>query len=251
MKISELLNLKNRKAIISICGGGGKTSTLFRLASELKGKRVLITTTTKISKPEKSDNYELIIGENSANFINSIKSKRLKNSILCASSLEKSKNKLYGCTEEFIDNIKDYFDIVIVEADGSAGKPLKAPAAHEPVVHHLTSIYIGVIGLDCLNRPATAENVHRPEYFSQIRNKKDTYPVSIDDLVKLIDSESGLFKKAPKNCTKVVFLNKADILTTEEYQNILEYISLNAKNYDMVLINSFKEENSVLAYNRN
>src|ERR1043166_7206335 len=41
--------------VVSLIGAGGKTTTLYRLASELRedGKKILLTTTTKIFKPTK------------------------------------------------------------------------------------------------------------------------------------------------------------------------------------------------------
>ena len=45
-------------------------------------------------------------------------------------------------------------DHVLVEADGSAGRPLKAHADHEPVVSPRADLVIAVIGVDCLGAPA-------------------------------------------------------------------------------------------------
>ena len=50
-----------KKEIISFVGGGGKTTTMFSLAEELKamGKKVLVTTTTKIFVPNE-DQFDKI-----------------------------------------------------------------------------------------------------------------------------------------------------------------------------------------------
>ena len=56
MRLTELLDIDvNSKKIISVVGGGGKTSLIFRLAEELaeQGKKVIVTTTTHIAfEPE-------------------------------------------------------------------------------------------------------------------------------------------------------------------------------------------------------
>lgn len=52
----QALNIDiNKKMIISFVGGGGKTSSIYELGSELSklGKKVIITTTTHMQMPEK------------------------------------------------------------------------------------------------------------------------------------------------------------------------------------------------------
>ncbi len=58
-----LENSDNHTTLISLCGAGGKTSTLFWLAEYFyqQGKRVLITTTTRMFLPAPSHYRELII----------------------------------------------------------------------------------------------------------------------------------------------------------------------------------------------
>lgn len=44
----------NKKYVISFVGGGGKTTSIYKLADELtrKGKRVIVTTTTHMQMPK-------------------------------------------------------------------------------------------------------------------------------------------------------------------------------------------------------
>ena len=51
--LKDILGI-NKKDVISIVGAGGKTTMLFSLSKELKGK-VCLSTTTKIFMPIKSD----------------------------------------------------------------------------------------------------------------------------------------------------------------------------------------------------
>lgn len=60
MYLYEKLNLNIKTGeIISLVGGGGKTTTLYMLANELKNKnkKVLVTTTTAIYSPERGYDY--------------------------------------------------------------------------------------------------------------------------------------------------------------------------------------------------
>src|SRR2546421_7535768 len=60
--LSELLDLPPRP-LISIVGAGGKTTTMYTLASELaqQGNRVITTTTTNIYFPKQGETDTLIV----------------------------------------------------------------------------------------------------------------------------------------------------------------------------------------------
>ena len=62
------------------------------------------------------------------------------------------------------DALADLADFVLVEADGSRRRPMKAHARHEPVIPPCTRQVICVVGLSGLHRPVS-EVVHRPELF--------------------------------------------------------------------------------------
>ena len=59
------------------------------------------------------------------------------------------------------------FDYVLVEADGSAGRPLKAHAPHEPVIPPEASNVILVVGASGFGRPIR-EAAHRPERYAAL-----------------------------------------------------------------------------------
>jgi len=250
MNLTEVINLSQNKAMVSIAGGGGKTSTLFALAKHLKKSRVLLTTTTKILKPEESDEYETVIECDSSHFLNRLNREELKNHIVCGTSSEKYPGKLTGCSLSFIKEVKNYFDYIFIESDGSAGRPLKAPADHEPVISEYTDIYIGVIGLDCLGKAADHSYVHRPELFAQIREKDFDEPINEDDIIKLINSPEGLFKKIPQLCRPVVLLNKADKISLSHGKKLVKRI-IEERNFPCeVILNSYLQEESVLYYSK-
>jgi molybdenum cofactor cytidylyltransferase len=52
---------------------------------------------------------------------------------------------------------------ITVEADGSKMRPVKAPAAHEPVLPAATTHLVPVTGLDAVGAAIDARTVHRPE----------------------------------------------------------------------------------------
>jgi probable selenium-dependent hydroxylase accessory protein YqeC len=123
--------------------------------------------------------------------------------------------KLCGLDPVAIDALADLFDIVLVEADGSKGLPVKAPASHEPVVPASSSIVIGVVGLDALGRPMDEHIVHRPEFFGPLVGCAPGERITAAHIARLANSTNGLFKNAPAKAMRAVLLNKADLVAPD------------------------------------
>jgi len=64
-------------------------------------------------------------------------------------------------------------DYVLVEADGSAQRPLKAHAAHEPVIPAEAEQTICVVGASGFGRPIAAA-AHRPELYARLAGLPET-----------------------------------------------------------------------------
>jgi len=197
--------------MVCIVGAGGKTSTMFRLAQELssKGKRVLVTTTTAIYYPEKWLFDNIIVSEKED--MDLFKSSS-DSCITVFGRVLSSEGKLLGINPKFLDAIflKDIFDYIIVEGDGSKGRSVKAPAEHEPVIPSNTTKLVGLIGMDCIGKYVCAENVHRAERLCSILGCREGDLIDTKMIEKLILHKQGLFKAAPKQTEKYLILNKAD-----------------------------------------
>ncbi|OGR22103.1 MAG: hypothetical protein A2277_00995 [Desulfobacterales bacterium RIFOXYA12_FULL_46_15] len=212
---SSLVNsiCKGPKGVISIIGGGGKTSLMFRLAKDLAdlGKKVLTTTTTKIFFPEKELSFETIIAVSEENLIQ--KSKLSRNLHFSAGSRhDPDSGKLEGFSPKTIDQLwqASLFDWIIVEADGSRQKPLKATASHEPVIPGSTTCLILVTGLDAVGVPLDETHVHRALLFSGNTGLPMGKTVGESSIALCLAME---LKKAAAFCAAqdhIIFLNKAD-----------------------------------------
>jgi probable selenium-dependent hydroxylase accessory protein YqeC len=191
--------------IITVVGAGGKTTVCKTLGEALTrmGQTVLLTTTTHILPPP---GVPLTVG--------GIHSVAPAAPLTAAAKETSADGKLKGFSGEEIDALskKGLFDAVIVEADGAKGLPLKAPEAWEPVYPQDTSLAIGVIGLSSLGQPLSDETVHRSALFSQITGAAAGDRIGFIHLLALAVHPDGLFKAAPRNAVKIVFLNKADVL---------------------------------------
>ncbi len=153
--------------VVAFIGAGGKTTAMFRVASDLaaRGHRVVVTTTTKIFPPEQPD-VELIVEEGKGDALAFPVTAALgRRNVVVVVERRLPDGKLQGVQLEAMGTLLRVSDVaaVLVEADGSARKPFKAPAEHEPVIPRETTLLVAVVGAEALNQPLSAELVHRPE----------------------------------------------------------------------------------------
>ena len=215
MILYEALDIcQHKPAVIAFVGAGGKTTAMFRLAHELKvlGKKVLVTTTTNIAQPE-PDQCDVLMLEGCADTAQFADIK--PGTVLCLGGGLKNVGKVckvQSIEPAFIDELynKRFFDYILVEADGAKRKPIKAPADHEPVIPSSTTVVIGVIGLDALDKSIDEETVHRSNLFCSLTKKKAGNTIDQASIVELIRDDNGLFKNVPDIAKKIVLLNKAD-----------------------------------------
>ena len=214
-RLREALLLE-KGGVVSLVGAGGKTSLMFRLARELseEGDRVLTTTTTRMYAPaaDQSPGYILAptaeeILDRAAPFM-----RKLRHVTAAAGPLGEQ-GKLSGLAPEVIDRLQTsrVFDWIIVEADGAAGRPLKMPAVHEPVIPSCTGWLVGTVGLSALGQPSTDQWVFRPEQFARITGLAAGATVSEEAVAAALGHAQGILKGAPIGCRCLAFLNQADV----------------------------------------
>jgi molybdenum cofactor cytidylyltransferase len=100
-------------------------------------------------------------------------------------------------------------DWVVIEADGSRMLPVKAPAAHEPVVPNETSLLVVVVGVDALSGPIR-EVSHRPERVSTITGLTPEETLTPEALATLLTSSQGGLKDAPQAARVAMLINKVE-----------------------------------------
>lgn len=229
MKLYEILNIK-KYDINSIVGAGGKTTLMFKLANELKDKgKVLVTTTTKIYKPNENEVDYLSIGKEEYEFI-----KNNKDYGIYAYGEDINKeHKLIGIEPNLVDDLKNTFDYILIEADGSKRKDLKAWNENEPIICSVNNKYIGVLSLNTIDIEINNNNIHRVEEFLTLTNSNIGEKVSLDILIEIIFNKKGLFKSSVGE--NILFLNKVENIKEEILNLFLDKI-IN-KNKEVKLLN--------------
>ncbi|MGE5628247.1 MAG: selenium cofactor biosynthesis protein YqeC [Solirubrobacterales bacterium] len=179
--------------IISIVGAGGKTTLMFKTAEELrKNNKVLVTTTTKIYLPDRSQ-YDYI-GLNIDEIAKLNKQK--ENGIYVYGESVTSENKVIGLSPDFLESITKYFDYVIIESDGAKRKLIKGWNETEPVIINNTTFTFGVLNVKSLGMEINDENVHRVHEFIKITKASMNEKTNINHLVSMVYNINGLFKNS-------------------------------------------------------
>lgn len=198
--------------VVSLAGGGGKTTLLFLLGAGLaaRGDRVLCTTTTRMGRPDDASAIPFLGTDEPENIV------LPPGGVLLAAQEagpDGDPEKIYGYDASRIDALipRGVARWVLVEADGSARKPLKAPAGHEPVIPATTRVVVAVAGLSGIGLPLGPESVFRPERFAAATGLSPGRPVSPEAVAAIACHPRGLFQNSPPEAARLLFCNQADL----------------------------------------
>ena len=182
-----------RHHVISLVGAGGKTTLIFTLAKELKeaGFRVAVTTTTHMQE-ETRDGITPV-------------------GVPCGGG------KISGVSEEMLEHLREDYDVVLVEADGSHRLPFKVPSASEPALPKYTDLVIGVAGASAIGQPFGAV-CHRLEQAIDCLGVTRGTTVTEEHLLEVLNAPWGQRKNVV--CDYQYVINQVDLLD-EKRQSML------------------------------
>lgn len=160
-----------RPGVTALIGGGGKTSTMYALAEELRRNgSVIVCTSTHILRPPQYP------------FVPHLEKPLQSGEVVSTGTVDGQKLSM---PEQPISLLIRFADYVLVEADGSRQLPLKAHAAHEPVIPKEANTVLVLIGVDGLGKPIS--NVaHRPELYAKICGTTPDAVVTEEMIAKVV-----------------------------------------------------------------
>lgn len=216
--------------VVSFVGGGGKTSTLFRLANAIShgGKRVITTTTTHMAAAQTELAPAPFFVEEAALPLAQIEAALQQHGhcLLVGSPVDHGSmthgpdaKRVSGLSHSQIAELLRHaqslqLSALLVEADGSRHKPVKAPGAHEPVVPPQTTLLVPVLGLDGVGRTIDEHFMHRPERVRALVAADAGEPsprLTPARAAHLLVHPSGGAKQLPAQARLLPLLNKADL----------------------------------------
>ncbi len=217
---------RSENRYIFLIGGGGKTTLMFTLARQLcrKGPTVVTTTSTKILRPSPHDSPAVVVDQDMPQMIARLR-KRLHDTahVTAARAPLDEENKLCGFSANELDQLHDarVADYLLIEADGAAGRSLKAHNEYEPVVSHRADLVIAVIGIDCLGKPLTDEHVHRARRLGELLGREPRTCITADDVAGIFFHPRGYLKEVGPQTEVTVFLSKVESSADRENAELL------------------------------
>lgn len=156
MELCDLLGI--RGGVVSLIGGGGKTTMLWVLARELGARgRVGVCTTTHIRPPTE---LPLVTGGE----IEALAAWG-KAPVLCLGT-PAPEGKLTASPIP-VARLAELCDYVLVEADGARQHPCKAHAPHEPVIPPESGLTVLLLGAEAFGQ-SIGEGAHRPQLYAPL-----------------------------------------------------------------------------------
>ncbi|MDE6590770.1 MAG: putative selenium-dependent hydroxylase accessory protein YqeC [Oscillospiraceae bacterium] len=192
MELEQALDI--RRGITAVIGGGGKTTLLRVLGERLahQGYRVVLCTTTKFFP---FPGLENLVSPAQDGLCRTLECCRL----VAAGAPVPGTGKLTA-PELPMERLAALADYVLVEADGSAGRPMKAHAPHEPVIPPGADQTVLVLGASGFGQPI-AQAAHRPRLYAELAGAAQEDPVTPELAAAVLRAE-GLPQR--------VFVNQAE-----------------------------------------
>ena len=221
MRLSQALRLDTLPRI-ALVGSGGKSTALFKIGSELieageTSATVLLTATTHMSTEQLGlANTHIVLNEKK-DF--DLFRNGFPRGLVLLTGPEVGEGRTKGLTFFLMQHLLVLGDQqklpILIEADGSRQRPLKAPSDHEPVIPGWVEMVIVVCGLSGLGKPLESKWVHRPEIFANLASLSPGDIVTPEGIRQVMINPIGGLKGIPVRAKRVALLNQAD---TEELQ---------------------------------
>lgn len=252
--------------LAAIVGGGGKTSLMFALARAWPG-RVVTTTTTRIFAAQMDLSPAVVQisdwGSGAGDWAEEIESliailqtplDKFGQCLIVGPVGEGSNvEKALGVPQQLPGRLlgRAGIDLVLVEADGSRMRPIKAPAEHEPVVPPETTVLIPVVGIDALDKPL-AEAAHRPEKVRELLHANGQLAIADEKLTavgiaNLICHPQGGLKGAPEGARVVPLINKVETAGQYTAARQIARLALRESRIEQVVIGAMRTTEPVRA----
>lgn len=211
--LAEAFDLQGRRAIFLI-GAGGKTTLLFALARHLvrAGRKVVTTTSTKLFRPGPEESPRVIVEPEADRLAARLPAEfdATRHLTVARAALDAGR-KLGGFGADELDRLiaaPTGAEAWVVEADGAAGRSLKAHNDTEPVIARAADLVIAVVGVDCLGRPLDDRFVHRAARFAELTGRPAGAPIRCADVAAILFHPEGYLRAVPARAGVAVFVSK-------------------------------------------
>lgn len=246
MKLIEALDVDEER-IIALVGAGGKTTSLFLLGKELAalGRKVVLTTTAKLH-PSGAP-IPMVLEDRVSSLEEEVAAALARaNQVLVGAGLEGDKLTGLACSSLLRIAALPQVDMVVVEADGARGLPLKFPGEDEPVVCSADTLVVPVLGMAAMGACLTEDNFHRPELACRYLGVEAGSEITPDLAARLLCHRRSYGRFLGRNRV-IPLLNQVDSRDREDPAWETARLLLARREINRVVIGAVKTEQPVRA----
>ncbi|MFO7693762.1 MAG: selenium cofactor biosynthesis protein YqeC [Vicinamibacterales bacterium] len=224
---------------IAFVGAGGKTTAMFNVARAMAP--AIATTTTHLGDAQSVLADCHIVWE-AGTPVADLRLLERGGVVLLTGGLDPDTGHLSGLSAPQWTALRRWCALhrraLLVEADGSRQRPLKAPAPHEPAIPDSVDAVVVVAGMLGCGLPLDADHVHRPDRFAAISGCRPGDPVTPEALAAALTHADGGLRNIPPGAGRAVLLNQAD---TPALQALAGLVGRRLRTaYDAVLVASLR-----------
>ncbi|MBE9524287.1 MAG: putative selenium-dependent hydroxylase accessory protein YqeC [Chloroflexi bacterium] len=194
---------------VAFVGAGGKTTALFALARQLEPVIVCASTHLSLAQIKLADQHLILEKIEDCDQFDGLP---LHGVNLVTGAIRGERTA--GLSGDILTWLHAYCDQhglpMLIEADGSRQRPLKAPASYEPVIPEFVDHVIVMVGLSGIGKPLTSEWVHRPEQFASLSELSHGELIVPDAVIRVLMHPEGGIRNIPIGALRIVMLNQAD-----------------------------------------
>lgn len=200
-----------RHELVSLVGGGGKTTLLFALGRRL-GPRTVLTTTTRMARDQTGGRPVLTAPTDDELVATLDRSGPVlvrgadRSQPASSSPSAKTVGVDPATCDRWFHEVPG-IDHVVVEADGSRRRPFKAPRVGEPVIPARTTTLVACVGAGALGR-VIADACHRPLRVAAVAGCSPYQRLTPERLAAVLTSERGSAKNRPPTARYVALINQ-------------------------------------------
>ena len=156
--------------VAAFVGAGGKSGAILAVSDGLaqEGMKVIVAPTTKMLSSEADGLGPLVTSEDPGDLFAKTEKALSRATAVVVGSGMLSKNRVGGVDPEWVGDLAELADVVLIEADGSRRRPIKGTADHEPAIPDVATLVVAVGNVHALGTPVDEEHVHRPDIFSNL-----------------------------------------------------------------------------------
>lgn len=226
--------------VIAFAGAGGKTTAIFQAARQLlkeRSRAVIVTASSHLGI------WQIPLADRHVTVTRASDLASIPEAGITLFTGEVEGDRTLPLPEDLLRRLYEMSTDrglpLLVEADGSRQRPLKAPGGHEPPIPEFAEVVITTAGLSGLGKPLSTETVHRAEIFGRLAGLDAGEAVTAQALARVLAHPEGGLKNIPARSRRVALLTQAE--TPELLAAGGSVAKAISRDYDSILTGSLKE----------